>query len=627
MCYRFSRLTVLAVCVVQLAACDVSVPSGVFSCAKGERCPPGQRCHADNLCRVGSAAADAAADSGDVDEDAGAEAGSGGRAGSSESNSGRGGSAAGSGGVNAGGEGGRGGEGGSGGASGQGGGGASGQGSGSTFHVRSSVPASDSPLLEDLGAALKITFSNPVDPSSLTDESFSLTRDTQRVAGKLNVASTELRFEPDLPWTLAAAYELRLTAAVKDNAGRALEPLSFAWKTREGRWQREMRANGTNVHIAVSGDGHAFLAWAQVSSMTYNDIWSSQFTPPSGWSSPLLVRAADSVGPFLSAVFTNRRHRAGVAFNTISANVSVVPFTTGPSWGTSVYLGGPSSQDQFLLNESDEVITAIDKPTGLTGHRFTLGAINSAGMSLDSSDGGMGRDHDPSVALLGSSPGDTRVIWEYDTTGSGGPREIYTASFEGYSGTRISAAGVNAANSLLIGDPRQQSLIALWQQADPSWVNIWAVRVVKGADWSAPTKISDDMTSSTDPALAIDPTGRALAVWRQSSGISSAVFTPGSGWSAPKRITAEGVMNADKPRVVMDAAGNGLAAWTQDGPDMSLNEVWVARYLRGQGWVAAQRISDAEAGAEDRIGLGCDDYGRALVVWIQANQVWSSRFD
>jgi hypothetical protein len=630
--YRAALAAVFAIAAwVYLAACQASLPSGVFSCANGKRCPPGQTCGADDLCRS-DRAHDASADSGGDERDSAADDGStmdsdaamdpkdsgepsGGKGGNGGGGSG-GAAAAGSGGSGGGGNGGG------------GAGGAGGQGTVEGFHVRSTVPAMDQAVLEDLGAALKVTFSAAVDEATLTSESFSLEREGESVAGALHVSSTEVTFQPDQPWTLAASYELKLTAAVHDATARALEPFTFTFETRDGRWFREQRADGTNAGIAVSGDGYAFLVWSKAGSM-YPEMWSRQFNPPSAWASEQMI-AGTNAGWFFESLVVNRRHRAAVSYSSISSNVSVVPYTTGPNWGASSYVSQSSYNTRMFLSESDECFAVVDQPDlsgssgyGIKGARFTLGNINPTPIAVG---GTGGNNTKPSIALL---DGDPRVIWQHAGGSSGGPYQITSGGLSGASGTPLSANGVSAANGVLTGDPRQSSIIAAWEQSDPSWTNAWAARIVIGANWSAPVRISNDQSSASDISVAIDPSGRALAVWRQGGGISATHFTPGTGWSAAERISSGTGNNADAPKVILDAAGNGIAAWTQDGAEMMLNEVWIARFLRDGGWQADRRVrvSDVEAATGDKLSLGGDDYGRAFVVWIQSNQVWSARFD
>lgn len=598
-----------------LSGCEVEVPSGVFSCAAGERCPPGQTCGPDRICRTGVTWRDASVDSGvdaeadaahDVDaglrdagidsgDDSGPASGAGGKAGTP---------AAGTGGA--------------------GSGGAAGQMNPAGFHVVSTQPAKDG-VLEDLGAPIKVTFSAALDAASVTPGSVQLVRDGSVVDGTLSTTLTEVTFEPEDPWMLAAHYELQLTNAVRDSKDRPLEPYTLGFTTRDGSWQREKRADGTDGVIAASGDGFAALAWAQPGSM-YPEIWASQFTPPSTWSSPVQIKETSS-GSFVDQIAVNRRHRVAVLYTTLSHNYRAIAYTTGPTWGSDAYIVTTSSNARLLLNESDELVFVADSPTtgdyGILGSRFTLGATSPTPIEV----GDGTNDSRPGLALL---DGDPRVIWQHASSNmTGAPTQIMSGVLNSTSGTPLSANGVVAANAVLAGDARQASIIAAWEQADPTWTNAWASRMVLGANWSTPVKISDDQSSVSNLALALDPAGRAVAVWRQAGAITSNHFAPATGWSAAQQISAPGAMNLDAPQLVVDAAGNAVAAWTQDGENASLNEVWVARYWRDGGWQAASRarVSDMEAGTGSEVSLTVDDYGRAFVVWTQANQVWSARFE
>lgn len=597
------------------AACKVSLPSGVFPCGDGEACPPGQACSADDFCREGTAGPDAGSDTdggrSDSGVDAATDAGNAGRAGVGGGEAGRGGQgatpAAGSGG--------------SGGTAGQ-----AGQGSEQNLRVLSTAPEADG-VLEDLGAALKITFSARLQADSVTTESVKLTRDGSDVAGSVQVSGASLTFKPDLPWTLAMHYELKLTAAVHDTDDHALSAFTLGFTTRDGRWMREKRVDGAGGVIASASDGFAVLAWSQTSSSpsdSYPEMWAAQFTPPSAWSTPVMIKSGVN-GSFLQNVVVNRRHHAAVSWTSISNNVNTTAYTTGPAWGPDAYIAQTAYHDHMLLTEQDELMVVADSQAsgeyGIKGARFTLGAVSPTSIDVGGAGGG---NQQPGIALLDDDP---RVIWQH--TVSGTSTSIQSGALSSSTGTALSTEGVVAANPVLAGDSNHASIIAAWEQADPSWTNVWVSRMASGADWSAPVRISDDRSSAAYIQLALDPSGRALVIWRQAGAIASAHFTPGTGWSAAEIISAAGAMNIDPPRLVLDAAGNGIAAWTQDGAVSGLNEVWIARYLRAAGWQAANRVrvSDVEAGTADTISVSTDDYGRAFVIWSQENAVWSSRFD
>lgn len=627
-------------CASLLLSCEVTIPSGIFSCAGGERCPPGQSCGADKICRTRRSDRDASArDSGESDGEADTRP-PGSEAGPYDSGSGGGGAvvagASGSSGTGGNGGTGGGGSGGTGGSAAGGGSGGGGSGSGGTggnapegFHVASSTPASPNAVLNDLNAGLKVTFSAPVDETTITAASFSIKRDGTAVDGMRDVSGSDVTFHADPTWSLATDYELQLTAAVKDRDGHALTPFTLSFSTREGNWQREKRVDGTSAQMAGAGDGFAVINWTQNGTM-YPETWSSRFTPPNTWSAPLQVKATNA-GAFMEGLIVNRRHRAAMSWSSISSNVQVSVYTTGPSWGMDAYISQTSYNSRMVLSETDELFIVCDQPDmgsgmgyRIRGSRFTLG--NTSPTIVDVGDV-PGDDTNPSIALL---DGDPVVIWQREaTTGGSPPITIISGVLNSGSGTAISATDKICQRSVLASDPRQGSIIAAWDQADPSWTNVYAARRVVGGGWGAPVKISNDTAAALSVAVAIDPDGRALATWRQGGGIWAARFAPGMSWAAAERISDASVSTADAPRVAIDASGNGIVAWTQDGTSASLNEVWVARYLRDDGWKSDRRarVSDLEAGANDVIGLVSDDYGRAFVMWVQANQVWTARFD
>jgi hypothetical protein len=98
-----------------------------------------------------------------------------------------------------------------------------------------------------------------------------------------------------------------------------------------------------------------------------------------------------------------------------------------------------------------------------------------------------------------------------------------------------------------------------------------AVRPTAGGSWQKPVAVVVEPkgTSVTDPNLAIDPIGNAVAVWRVESGrfttfkgfIQSAARPAATAvWGAPVDLTAESE-DARRPRVALSPTGRAVAAW------------------------------------------------------------------
>jgi hypothetical protein len=102
-----------------------------------------------------------------------------------------------------------------------------------------------------------------------------------------------------------------------------------------------------------------------------------------------------------------------------------------------------------------------------------------------------------------------------------------------------------------------------------------------GQTWSAPVTLGP----GGEPAVALAPNGRTVAVWQGFSGVAStgvqaSVLAPGGTWSAPVTVAPAGV----NPQVAVDAAGDAVALWTTSGS--SAASVQVAILRAGGTWSA-----------------------------------------
>ena len=145
--------------------------------------------------------------------------------------------------------------------------------------------------------------------------------------------------------------------------------------------------------------------------------------------------------------------------------------------------------------------------------------------------------------------------------------------------------------------------LAVWVQEDHVVAADWRA----GSGWSAPRPLETIHGEASDPQLASNGRGVALAIWRHTVGrIESLRFSrhdPATGWSAPDvmpgalpRPRSPGAPTerpeSGAPRLQMDADGNAFAEWPSGFSD---DEVQSARYVAGHGWTRA--LSEAVGGA------------------------------
>jgi hypothetical protein len=494
-----------------------------------------------------------------------------------------------------------------------------------TFHVTASSPSAATPVQDDTHGALSVTFSAPVDESTVTGSTFTVTHDGQPVAGSVATSKRGATFKPDQPWELVAAYTMQLSADVQSTTGTPLAAFSLDFSARDGVWQPHALSAGlTDPIVALSSDGFGVIEWTNPNS-SGTDVLASLYDLATGWSSPTpLTSSGDSA----SAVAINTMHHAVAVWSGISAGQSISVFTGGSSWMVPAYVQ-PASDAAVYLNDADELFFVASNngtSNSLTGYQFTLGGSSPAPINVGGSATG---NTESQVAVVG---GTGRVIWVHDP-GASNPPQIMAGLLDDSDGAALSASNRNASKPRLAATPSHTSAIVVWQQADPSApgvYSVWASRIDSGGTWSAAVSVSKGTTSAETPAVAIDDHGRAVATWQQDGALKSASFDPASGWANPVTFTAANASNPDPASVALAPDGNGLAVWSQDSEGSSpVNEVWAARYLAGRGWSSAgpQRISDVQASTGSKVSLAIDAAGRAFAAWYANNATWVARFE
>lgn len=133
------------------------------------------------------------------------------------------------------------------------------------------------------------------------------------------------------------------------------------------------------------------------------------------------------------------------------------------------------------------------------------------------------------------------------------------------------------------------SALALWVVDN----RVVAATYAGAAGWSAPQPLEDIYGEASDPRVASNGGGVAMAVWRHTVGsIQSLRFSryeSAVGWAVPDvmpgalpRPRSEGAGAA--PQLSMDDQGNATAEWPSG---FASGETQTARHVPGQGWTRA----------------------------------------
>jgi hypothetical protein len=129
----------------------------------------------------------------------------------------------------------------------------------------------------------------------------------------------------------------------------------------------------------------------------------------------------------------------------------------------------------------------------------------------------------------------------------------------------------------------------------------------------------------SQPGISLAPSGDGVIVWAQSSAVYGRAYTRRGGFGSTSMVGSGGGRPVH-PRVVLNAGGDGIAAWQTDtlpGP------VWANTYSKDEGFGQARALSSGPAEAYPVLVV--DDQGRAIVAWRQTEgdiaSIWLARFE
>jgi hypothetical protein len=170
-------------------------------------------------------------------------------------------------------------------------------------------------------------------------------------------------------------------------------------------------------------------------------------------------------------------------------------------------------------------------------------------------------------------------------------------------------------SAFLAATPRRVALVA-----STLFLCAFAVLALASAARATPTfltalDMSDPGQDAGEPQVAVDSAGETLVVWTRSDGANSRVqarFRDSAGAVGAVDTLSDPGQNASEPQVAFDSSGNAIAVWTRS--DGTKARVQAAFRPSGGSWQAPQTLSAAGQDA-DAPQISFDNTGKAMAVW------------
>jgi PKD domain/PASTA domain len=158
---------------------------------------------------------------------------------------------------------------------------------------------------------------------------------------------------------------------------------------------------------------------------------------------------------------------------------------------------------------------------------------------------------------------------------------------------------------------------AVWECTENTATVVQAtVRASVNGAWATPQDVSSSSGTTRDPQVALDPDGDAVVVWsyvddRQLSTVQASWRSAAGPWRPPDVLSAAS-LEVPYPQVAIDAAGNATTVWQEDAGTCCVVEA--SQHPLGGSWAAPTVLSDPNGYAE-RPQVATDAAGNAIAIW------------
>lgn len=414
----------------------------------------------------------------------------------------------------------------------------------------------------DRDVSSRVTFSEAIDPSTVTNETFQLLLNGVPIAGTVTTTTTAATFAPAERLEDLTSYQILISSDVRDLAGLEMgTTFSAQYTTEDLQWEAP-------IEISASAPGGYFTGEA-------------------------------SSGPNGSAIAVWTQDDAAVWAREIIDGV--------PQTAIQIDAGTDVGNAQVRLAGDGTALALWTKTTG--GHRDLfwssrnpISGIWASPSLLETDDTGNVGATDLSMNLEGFAV----AVWSQSDTLSFPFRfNLYVRSYSPISGwgalTPLETRS-ETAQPPYVAVAANGSAVVNWSQSDGSGTRLWGSHSEIGDGWTLPAVLETSGNVEFGQPH-IDDEGRAMVVWGAFNR-----FLPGIGWQGPRALPT----GASFGMAALGGTGEGLISWQE--MNAGRTEVRVVALSDDDVFGTPQLLASSD-GQAFLSGCAIDDSGRSLALW------------
>ena len=390
--------------------------------------------------------------------------------------------------------------------------------------------------------------------------------------------------------------------------------------------------------VAVNANGNALAVWPQ-SDGTRNKLWANHYDAATGWNTASLIENDDAGNTYTPRVAFDANGNALVIWaqnDGMRSNIWTRRYDALTGWETAILIENDTGHAGDPRIAFDANGNALAVWTQLSSSFYSIwtnryDATTGWGTPTLIENDDTAHASSPQVAV--NANGDAITVW---TQSDGTRYNVWARRYDAVTGWEM--AMLIESETGFASDPQialdaNGNALAVWEQPIGSRDNIWANRYDAITGWGTPSLIENTDWNAFSPQVAFDANGNAVAVWRQVNGTRYDVwanrYDAATGWGTATLIETDNTWHAGDPQVAFDTNGNALAVWPQS--DSTNYNIWANRYDATTGWGTATLIETDNAGDAFDPQIAFDANGNALAVWRQFDgtryNIWANRYE
>jgi hypothetical protein len=518
--------------------------------------------------------------------------------------------------------------------------------------ISSTTPAHQASAV-DRNANITVNFSANLNTATVNMGNVTLLSPGGNQVVALNPSGNQTVISPARHLLPLTTYTLNIDTTIRGlNSERMANAFTSSFTTRDAVWQSATLIENNDTAPAqparavMDESGNAMVLWTTQVPSGRTNLWSTRYNAASRtWGAPQRVEFNDTDGSYAGSLDIAADINGNIiavwnqwigASNTNDIWANHYSAATG-TWGTPFLLETGSSaaiSPSIGIDATGNATVIWLQTVNSRNHVWTNRYVPNVGWSgerpLESNPPGT-NSSSPSIAL--NRNGEAIAVWTRYESGTSrynlhGHR--YTPN-GGWTGAEITQPGTTYLSSASVAIDGSGNALVIWIQSDGIGDSAWVSRYTANGGWQGAATIENGGGRVTQPSIAMNDSGAAVAVWYQADAIGidnhsiwSNRYTVNGGWSNAVAIEST-ANNAFYPRIAIDNAGNALAIWTQ--LDGSRGDLWTNRYAEGN-WRTPVLLQNNSAGSAILIN---QKSGNAIAAWAQfdgtRNSVYADVFE